>query len=166
MQTLFDTTSYTNSAKPTQYHIPLYTIKLVRDSSIKTHSKSIRNSDSLNDVARTLFSGLDREHLVVVMLDTKMNMIGVNTVFVGSLNTVAVSVREVFKPAIVSNANAIVLMHNHPSGDPTPSPDDISTTSLIKEAGKMLDIELLDHIIYGEDNNGERFLSMRATGLL
>lgn len=91
----------------------------------------------------------DREHFKAILLDPRNKVIGVNTVSIGSLNASLVHPREVFKPAILTNAASIILVHNHPSGNPEPSDADIEVTKQINEAGKILGIELLDHIIIG-----------------
>lgn len=85
-----------------------------------------------------------------MMLDTRNSVIGLNTVTIGILDSSLVHPREVFKPAILSNAASIVLAHNHPSGDPMPSQEDRRATERIVQAGKILGIEVLDHIIIGD----------------
>ena len=94
--------------------------------------------------------GLDREHFVVLLLDIKNKVIGINTVSIGNLDSSIAHPREVFKPAILSNAGSILLAHNHPSGDPTPSREDIEITHRLVNAGNILGINVLDHIIIGD----------------
>lgn len=116
------------------------------------------------DVANMLMlemSLLEQEHLRGVLLDTKHYVIRVAQIYVGSLNAAAVRVGEVFREAIRSNSASLVIAHNHPSGDPTPSPEDVRVTELLVEAGKLLDIEVIDHIIIGRN----RFVSMKERGL-
>lgn len=86
-----------------------------------------------------------------MMLDVKNRVIGIHTVSIGNLNSAIVSPREVFKAAILANAASIIVGHNHPSGDVTPSPEDIQVTTTLQQAGKLLGIEVLDHIIVGEE---------------
>lgn len=105
---------------------------------------------------------LDREHFKVVLLNTKNNVIGINTVSVGSLSASVVHPRELFKQAILKSAAALILAHNHPSGDPTPSREDLEVTKRLVEAGDLLGIQVLDHLIIG---NG-RYVSLKAQGLL
>jgi DNA repair protein RadC len=93
---------------------------------------------------------LDREHFRVVILNTKNQVLAVETVSVGSLNSSLVHPREVFKPAVLKSAAAVILLHNHPSGDPTPSREDLEITRRLAEAGKLIGIEVLDHIIIGD----------------
>ncbi len=104
---------------------------------------------------------LEQEHFRVLLLDTKHYVIASPTIYQGSVNTAVIRVSEVFKPAVRENATAIILAHNHPSGDPTPSPEDVQVTRRIIEAGKMLDIEVLDHIVIGQ----QRFVSLKERGM-
>ena len=104
---------------------------------------------------------LEQEHLRTVLLDTRNRVIDIPTIYIGSLNTAAVRVGEVFKHAIRQNAASMVVAHNHPSSDPTPSPDDVQVTRMIVEAGALLGIDVLDHVIIGR----QRFVSMRERGL-
>jgi DNA repair protein RadC len=119
---------------------------------------------SPTDVANLLLlemSHLDQEQLRVVLLDTKNRVQAITTVYVGSVNSAQVRVGEVFRDAVRRNSTALVVAHNHPSGDPSPSPDDILVTRQIVDAGKLLDIELLDHLIIGRG----RYTSMRERGV-
>ncbi len=105
---------------------------------------------------------LEQEELRVVVLDTKNQVVEVVMVYRGTINSSAVRVAEVFKAAIRRNAAAIILAHNHPSGDPTPSSEDVAVTREIVEAGKLLGIELLDHLVIG---GGGQWVSLRERGL-
>ncbi len=98
-----------------------------------------------------VFHNLDREHFVIVGLDAKHHIIGGNLVAIGSLSTAIVHPREVFKPVVMMNAAALILLHNHPSGDPTPSPEDHALTKRLRECGELLGIQVLDHLIVGDD---------------
>ncbi len=104
---------------------------------------------------------LPQEQLRVLCLDTKNYVIGQQVVYQGTINSSVVRVAEVLKPAISRSSLSIVVVHNHPSGDPTPSPEDIRTTAQIREAGDLLDIALLDHIIIGH----ARYVSLKERGL-
>jgi len=104
---------------------------------------------------------LEQEHLRVVMLDVK-NFVGrIHTVYAGSLNSAVVRIAEVFREPIRANSASIIIVHNHPSGDPTPSPEDVRVTEMIVEAGKLLDIDVLDHLVIGRN----RFVSLKERGL-
>lgn len=104
---------------------------------------------------------LDHEQLRVILLDTKNVVVGIHTLYVGNLNTAVLRVGEVFKEAIRRNCASIIVAHNHPSGDPTPSPEDVRVTEQIVDAGRLLDIELLDHIVIGRN----RYVSLRERNL-
>lgn len=135
------------------YQIPIYSISLVRDGSIKSAQKQMRSSLDAIDLFRSMLVGADREHFLVAMLDQKNKVVGVNVVSVGSLTAGIVHPREVFKPAILSNAAAIICCHNHPSGDPQPSHEDQVLTTRLHAAGTLLGITVLDHIIIGDGTN-------------
>ncbi len=106
-------------------------------------------------------SALEQEELRVFLLDTRNRVLDIRTVYRGSLNSSQVRVGELFKDAIRKNAAAIIVAHNHPSGDPTPSPDDVAVTRAIVEAGKLLDVAVLDHLVIGQG----RFVSLKERGL-
>jgi len=119
---------------------------------------------SPDDVANLLqieMAALEQEQLRVVLLDTKHRIMGTRTVYQGSVNQAQVRIAEVFRDAVRQQATAIVAVHNHPSGDPTPSAADVALTVEIVSAGTLLDIELLDHLIIGEG----RWISLKRLGL-
>jgi DNA repair protein RadC len=99
--------------------------------------------------------------LAVSCLDTKNHVVSQHTVYQGTVNTSVVRAAEVFRPAVSRNCPGIIVVHNHPSGDPTPSPEDIRTTEQVRKAGEALEIELLDHIILGQ----QRYVSLKERGL-
>lgn len=100
----------------------------------------------------------DREMMAVMMLSTRLHVIGVEIIYHGTVNASNVRIAEVFRPAVVRNALRIIIAHNHPSGDPTPSSEDVKVTQSIARAGKMIEIELLDHIVIG---SGTRWVSIK-----
>jgi len=104
---------------------------------------------------------LEQEHLKVVILDTQNHVLKIHTAYIGSLNTAVVRVGELFREAIRLNAAAIIVCHNHPSGDPSPSAEDVHVTRQIVEAGKLICIDVLDHIVLGAN----RFCSLKERGL-
>jgi len=106
-------------------------------------------------------SALEQEHLRVILLDRRNRVLETVEVYKGSVNSSQVRVGEVFKEAIRNNASAVIVIHNHPSGDPTPSPDDVAVTRAIVQAGKMLDVEVLDHMVIGQG----RWVSLKERGL-
>ncbi len=105
---------------------------------------------------------LVQENLVVLLLNTRNQVVARRTIYIGTVNSSAVRPAEVIRPAIRENAPSIIVAHNHPSGDPTPSPEDISVTRDLAAAGKLMDIELLDHLIIG---HGGRFTSLKEKRL-
>ena len=131
--------------------IPRYRICLVPKRRHAGPFVMIHDSASAATALRPLFAGLDREQFLVCCLDAKHAIIGVNVVSVGSLTLSIVHPREVFKPAILLNSSAIICAHNHPSGDPSPSPEDRQLTVRLRGAAELLGITLLDHIILGDD---------------
>jgi len=148
-------------AKPKSFLLPIYKVQLVRDSSQTANHKQVTSPMDAATILSTYLAHADREHVVVMMLDTKSNIIGINTVSIGTLGSSLVSPREVFKPALLSNAASIIIAHNHPSGDPTPSPQDVIMTKNLVQAGHLLDCEVSDHIIIGH----ERWVSLKERGL-
>ena len=119
---------------------------------------------SPQDVANLLLaemSFLEQEHLRVLLLDTRNRVTAVAEVYKGNVNTSLIRAAEVFRDAVRQNCPAIIVVHNHPSGDPSPSEDDVAVTRQLVEAGRLLDIEVLDHVVIGR----QRFVSLRERGL-
>jgi len=106
-------------------------------------------------------SALEQEHLRAILLNTRNQVLDIIELYRGSLNASPVRIAEVFKPAIRRNAASLILVHNHPSGDPTPSADDIALTKALREAGRLLDLDLLDHLIIGQG----RYISLKEQKL-
>ena len=142
--------------------INIVKIKMEKVKSMLVESKNVSSPKDVYKIVKEYLDGVDREHLVLLTLDTKNKITSINTVSIGSLNSSIVHPREVFKTAILSNASSIILSHNHPSGDVTPSNEDISITTRIKEGGRILGIEVLDHVIIGDD----KYSSLKEKGVL
>jgi DNA repair protein RadC len=121
----------------------------------------IASPDDVANLVAVEMAALDQEQLRVVSLDTKHQVLAIKTVYQGSVNQAQVRVAEIFRDPIRLNAVAVVVIHNHPSGDPTPSSADVTLTLELARAGQLLDIELLDHLIIGQG----RHVSMRRLGL-
>lgn len=121
----------------------------------------IRSPSDVSTLLMAEMSLLEQEHLRLVLLDTKNYVLSIPTVYIGSLNTSLIRTGELFRYALKENCAALIVAHNHPSGDPTPSPEDVTVTCKIVEAGKVLDIEVLDHLIIGRG----RFVSLKERGL-
>ncbi len=106
-------------------------------------------------------SALEQEHLRVILLDRRNRVLDIVEVYKGSVNSSQVRVGEMFKEAVRKNASALIVVHNHPSGDPTPSPDDVAVTRAIVQSGKLLDIDVLDHLVIGQGS----WVSLKERGL-
>ncbi|MBC8264806.1 MAG: DNA repair protein RadC [Anaerolineales bacterium] len=106
-------------------------------------------------------SMLEQEHMRLILLDSKNYVLDTPTMYIGSLNMSVIRVGELFREAIKQNCAALIVVHNHPSGDPTPSPEDVAVTELITQAGQLLDIDVLDHLIIGQ----QRYVSLKERRL-
>jgi len=120
---------------------------------------TVRRGKEVFEYVRTTVEGLDREHFCILLLNSRNQVMGKEVVSVGSLDASIVHPREIFKNCIKKSAASIVLVHNHPSGDPTPSDDDLEITKRLVEAGKLLGIHVLDHVVVARAS----FVSMRET---
>lgn len=119
---------------------------------------------SPQDVAALLMiemGHLENECLRTVLLNTKNHVLAMPTIYQGSVNQMGIRVGELFREAVRHNATAMIVVHNHPSGDPTPSPEDVAVTRTLVEAGKMMDIEVLDHLVIGK----QKFVSLKERHL-
>ena len=128
---------------------------------LPTERPIISSPADIANLIMPFIGSLDHEELWVILLDTRNRLLKLVKLYQGSINSSQVRVAEVFRQAIIENAPAIILAHDHPSGDPTPSPDDVAVTRAIVQAGKLLDISLLDHLIVG----GSRWVSLKERGL-
>lgn len=152
-------------------------IKNIKASQILAIGELFRRFNSLNliregnsissprDIAKLLINemmSLKQEILKLIMLDTKNNIVGIKDVFKGSLNTSIVHPREIFKEALKKSSSSIIICHNHPSGDPTPSKEDINITLRLKECSKIIGVDLLDHLIIGKG----KFVSLKEKGII
>lgn len=141
----------------------MFEIRLVRERRQGYGSlRRVRNAQDIYEAFRSHFEPMDREQFLAVMLDGRNQVLGFNIVSIGTLTSALVHPREVFKAAILSSAAAIVLVHNHPSGDPEPSAEDRALTERMKNAGELVGIRVLDHVVIGDD----RFRSMAEEGHL
>jgi len=118
-------------------------------------------------VFERLFAGRESEALAVLCLDVKNNVIGTEVVYTGNVSATLIRVGELFRTAVRLNAASIIIGHNHPSGDPTPSPDDLHMTAEALAAGRLLDIQVLDHIITAENGSdwSPAYVSLRDRGV-
>lgn len=122
---------------------------------------AIRTPADVVNLCMLEMSLLPHEVLDVYCLDTKNNVKQVRRVYTGNINSIIVQVGQVLRPAIVNNCPSVIVVHNHPSGDPTPSPEDVRVTQLLVEGGRLLDVQVLDHLVIGRN----RFVSMKERGL-
>ncbi|ARR10765.1 JAB domain-containing protein [Paenibacillus bovis] len=147
--------------------ISIVRVQLITTGTVDIGKRAVRQPSEAVRIIRTVLlkeyqGGMpDREVMGVLFLDTKNQVNGVEIASIGTLNSAPVHPRELFKAAILHNAAAVLMFHNHPSGNPEPSEPDIKVTQLMAEAGKTLGIELLDHLIIGE---GERYTSLKEQG--
>lgn len=147
----------------TEFHTAVYDVIIVKKASILREAQDIRHSRDAATLVSNFLRGSDREHFVGLYLDAAHRPIGLHTIAIGTINSVLVHPREVFKPAILLGAVAVIVAHNHPSGRLTPSARDREMTTDLVSAGKILGIPLRDHIIMTEDKG---FLSFAMRGLL
>lgn len=148
-----------NSAK----RVDIVSLKVVKESSLLYGKRKITSPSDAIEIGRSMLDGSDREKLLLCCLNTKNEPTNLNIVSIGSLNSSIVHPREVFKLAILGNSASIILFHNHPSGDTTPSKEDVNITERIKEAGKIIGIELIDHIILGDE---DKYTSLKEKGII
>ncbi|WP_051590458.1 RadC family protein [Exiguobacterium antarcticum] len=137
-------------------------VKLVREKTILYKDRRISSPQTAYNLFTEILGDVDREHFIVMCLDIKNQPTCIQTVHIGSLNASIVHPREVLKSALLSNSASIIVAHNHPSDDCTPSPEDISVTKRLKEAGEIIGIELMDHLILGTDS----FISLKEKGYI
>jgi DNA repair protein RadC len=149
-------------AKAAQIKASFELSKRLENSSNETVKITVKSPEDVVKTARNLLKGKKKEHFLAICLDTRNHLIKTSTVSIGSLDCSIVHPREVFKDAISSSAASVIFIHNHPSGDPTPSEDDIKMTKRLIEAGEIIGIEVLDHIIVCDNEH----LSMKAKNLV
>ena len=142
--------------------INIVSIKMIKEASFLYQTRTISSPKDAYEMIKEQLEGLDREQFIIACLNTKNEPTNITVVSVGSLNKAIVHPREVFKTAILSNAASIMAFHNHPSGETTPSQQDIQLTNRLYEAGELLGIKLLDHLIIGDGT----FTSLKEKGYL
>ena len=142
--------------------ISVVRLLMIREGSLPYGRNPVRNSSDAARILRSYLAGADREYFVVLLLDAKHRVNGLNVVAIGSLTATIVHPREVFKPAVIMSAASIVVGHNHPSGDSSPSRQDMALTQRLVQAGDLLGIKVLDHIIVGDG----AYISFADRGLI
>lgn len=143
--------------------INVVTCQVVKEKSISYEFKTVKSPGDAAAIITEFIGNVDREYFVVACLDITHNITALNVVSIGSLNASIVHPREVFKVAMLSNAASIIVGHNHPSGNITPSREDIEVTKRLVEVGKIMGIPVLDHVITGDDG---RFTSFKEKGII
>jgi DNA repair protein RadC len=144
------------------YKIPRYRVLMVKEGAVSAERKRMCSPQDIYNAVGDIIENVDREYFLIVILDAKNHINGVNVVSIGTINSTQVHPREVFKAAILANAAAIICVHNHPSGDPVPSKEDIDITHRLAEAGKVVGIEVLDHVVIGDGC----WVSLKEKGIL
>ncbi|MEK5149169.1 JAB domain-containing protein [Psychrobacillus sp. FSL K6-4615] len=155
-----DVVAETSAVLHTKQILNLVSLKMVKESSVLYDTQSIGSPKDAYAVVRKILEDADREMFLVMALDVKNRPINIQICHIGSLNASIVHPREVFKMAILSNAASIMVFHNHPSGLTNPSSEDIEVTRRLEEAGRIIGVELLDHLIIGEND----YLSLKDKG--
>ena len=147
-------------AKAAQIKAAIELGRRLHDTSPEEHV-IISNPAQAADLVKYDMQALEYESMRVILLDTRNHVLEVKEIYRGSVNTAQVRTADVFKPAVRRNATALIVVHNHPSGDPTPSPDDVAVTRELLRAGETIDVKVLDHIVIGQG----RHVSMKERGL-
>ena len=145
--------------------INIYSVQLVKESAkVYDVDRRIKSPDDAHAVIERVMglSSKTKEHLVMMSLNTKNDVIGIHTIHIGTVNSSIVHPREILQQAILNNATSFMIFHNHPSGDPTPSPQDIAVTRQIARAGELLNVFLVDHIIIGDHT----YISLKERGYI
>jgi DNA repair protein RadC len=143
------------------HYIPRVAVTLVREGRVTVDSPLMTSPEAVATLLHAHCGLADREHFVAVLLDVNQRAIGIHTVSIGALSEAIVHPREVFKAALLANAAGVIVGHNHPSGDLSVTNDDIATTVRLMEAGALLGVPVLDHLIIGGDG---LYLSLREAG--
>lgn len=133
--------------------VEIVDVQLVRQGELVFSQMKINSASACVDVFRKYLGEKDREHFVLICLNTKNTPTHIQTVHIGDISSAIINPREVFKVAILTNARSIIVAHNHPSGNCDPSPEDKQLTDRLVQSGKLLDIPLLDHLIVTEHDH-------------
>ena len=145
--------------------VKLVRLQMVKERSVVFDGGSLKSPGEAARLVRRILDDTDREQFVVLALNTKNHVVGANIASVGSLNSSIVHPREIFKFACLANAAAVILAHNHPSGDPEPSPEDREMTRRLIEAGRVLGIDVLDHVILGDPDYRDHWSFCEQTSM-
>ena len=149
--------------KDQNINIDIVKIQMVKDGSIEYGKRPISKPQELAELGLKLLKNADREMFILVCLNAKNFVNCIHLVGIGTLDKAVISPREVIKAALLSNASSIAFVHNHPSGDPEPSPEDISMTNILGKCAELFQIRILDHVIVVDDG---RYASLLEKGIL
>ncbi len=132
------------------YRIPVLRVSMVRERTLDSRSWKISDPSDVYDLVGPMMAGMEREMILSVLLDTKQVVLAVNVVSIGDLASSIANPREILKPAILAGASGFILVHNHPSGDPTHSQEDVAVTRRMMQAAQIMAIDFHDHVIVGD----------------
>lgn len=141
-----------------KYKIPHLGIRMVKERTLTIASTKASNPHDVAAIAHAMIGNRPVEHMIAIMVDGQGNVTGVTTLAQGGMSSMSIKAIDVLRAVLATHACAFILAHNHPSGDPTPSPDDIATTQAIQAACKPVGLVMLDHVIVTRDPN--RFASV------
>ena len=143
--------------------VDIVSLKMVKESSILYGNRKVSSPNDAKELVKVFLEDCDREKFLVAYLNIKNEPIAIHTVSIGSLNSSICHPREVLKGALLSNAASMILFHNHPSGDVSPSKEDVAITKRLVEAAKLIGIEIIDHIIIGDR---DKYYSFKEEGII
>lgn len=152
----------TENKKVAAKRVDIVKIQMVKEGSLLYKNRTVHSPQNGFDLMKQFLGDVDREHFIVMCLDTKNQPTSLNVCHIGSLNSSLVHPREVFKAAVLSNAASIMVGHNHPSGNSEPSEADFNMTKRLVEAGEIMGIEVLDHIVMGD----QEYTSFKEEGYM
>ncbi len=136
----------------TKEFVQLVRLYAVKEKELPYGKKELNDSAKVVELSRQILKNQDREYILAIAMDARTKPVAVEIVAIGTVNQAVIEPRDLFKHAIISNAAGVVMVHNHPSGNPSPSEEDYKITAKINDAGRLLGIPLLDHIIVGDDS--------------
>lgn len=138
-------------ATPNRYRVPHLGLKLIRERSVTVPHVTVTSPLQAAAVAHASIGARPVEHLIAILLDGRSTVTGIVTLAQGGMSSAAVGVRDVLRPILVGHAAAFILAHNHPSGDPKASPEDIAMTAHVRAAAEIVGLPMLDHVIVTRD---------------
>ena len=124
------------------------------DSPLPRDPSVVRTPADVDALLRAEMAPLKQEQLRVILFNTKQEIVGIETIYQGTVNSASVRIAEILRPAVLENCPNFIAVHNHPSGDPTPSPEDIRITARLRKAAELMDVDLLDHVVIAAQHTG------------